>query len=81
MSIALSHLNEGLQLYVFILGCYPYDRENHTSNQVRQFVDSKLIEYHLSLDDGKFVICDNENKIKSSFKYLCTRVGCSIHYT
>ncbi|CAF1317906.1 unnamed protein product [Rotaria sordida] len=38
------------------------------------------MEYHLTLDDSKFVVCDNENKMKSSFKDLCTRVGCSIHY-
>ncbi|CAF0877146.1 unnamed protein product [Rotaria sordida] len=38
------------------------------------------MEYHLTLDDNKFVVYDNENKMKSSFKDLCTRVGCSIHY-
>ncbi|CAF4082991.1 unnamed protein product [Rotaria sp. Silwood2] len=78
--IGLFHLNDDLQLYVFILGCYPYDRDNQSSNQIRQFIDSKLMEYHLTLDDSKFVVCDNENKMKSSFKDLCTRVGCSIHY-
>ncbi|CAF0799454.1 unnamed protein product [Adineta steineri] len=78
--IALFHLTEDLQLLVFTLGCYPYDQDNQTSPQVRQFVDSKLMEYHLSLDDSKFVVCDNENKMKSSFKVCCTRIGCSIHY-
>ncbi|CAF3172584.1 unnamed protein product [Rotaria sp. Silwood2] len=78
--IGLFHLNDDLPLYVFILGCYPYDRDNQSSNQIRQFVVSKLMEYHLTLDDSKFAVCDNENKMKSSFKDLCTRVGCSIHY-
>ncbi|CAF4837251.1 unnamed protein product, partial [Rotaria sp. Silwood2] len=41
--IALFHLNQDLQLFVFILGCYPYDRDSQSSNQIRQFVDSKLI--------------------------------------
>ncbi|CAF1185441.1 unnamed protein product [Adineta steineri] len=78
--IALFHLTEDLQLLVFTLGCYPYDQDNQTSIRVHQVVDSKLMEYHLSLDDSKFVVCENENKMKSSFKVCCTRIGCSIHY-
>jgi hypothetical protein len=38
------------------------------------------MEYHLFLDDRAFVVCDNENKMKATFKDLCTRIGCSIHY-
>jgi hypothetical protein len=78
--IAVFHLNDELTLQVFVLGCFPYDRENQTANQIRQFVDSKLIEFNLSLDSNKFVVCDNENKMKSAFKDSCTRIGCSIHY-
>ncbi|CAF2995343.1 unnamed protein product, partial [Rotaria sp. Silwood2] len=78
--ISLHFLNEKLQLYVFILGCYPYDRENQNANQIRQFVDAKLLEYDLILDNNKFVVTDNENKMKSCFKESCTRIGCSIHY-
>jgi hypothetical protein len=62
------------------LGCFPYDRENQSANQVRQFVDSKLMDFHLSLDNSKFVVSDNENKMKSSFKDACIRIGCAIHY-
>ncbi|CAF2573675.1 unnamed protein product [Rotaria sp. Silwood2] len=78
--IALFHLNDQLKLHVFILGCFPYDRDNQTASQIRQFVDSKLMEFNLTLDNSKFVVCDNENKMKSAFKDSCTRIGCSIHY-
>ncbi|CAF3331019.1 unnamed protein product [Rotaria socialis] len=78
--ISLHYLNDELQLQAFILGCYPYDPDNQTSTQIRQFVDSKLMEYNLSLNNNKFVVTDNENKMKSSFKDSCTRIGCLIHY-
>jgi hypothetical protein len=78
--IALFYLNDELKLHVFVLGCFPYDRDNQTANQVRQFVDSKLMEFNLSLDNNKFVVSDNENKMKSAFKDSCIRIGCSIHY-
>lgn len=44
--MALFHLNDQLNFHPFILGCFPYDRENQSANQVRQFIDSKLMEYH-----------------------------------
>ncbi|CAF4450084.1 unnamed protein product [Rotaria socialis] len=78
--IALSHLNEELQLHVFVLGCFPYDHDNQTANQIRQFVDCKLMEFNLSLDNNKFVVSDDANKMKSAFKDSCIRIGCSIHY-
>ncbi|CAM4921723.1 unnamed protein product [Rotaria socialis] len=78
--ISFHFLNEELQLYAFILGCYPYDRDNQSSSQIRQFVDAKLLEFDLSLENSKFVVTDNENKMKSCFKEPCIRIGCSIHY-
>ncbi|CAF3709587.1 unnamed protein product, partial [Rotaria socialis] len=36
--IVLSHLNEELQLHIFVLGCFPYDRDNQTANQIRQLL-------------------------------------------
>ncbi|CAF3243261.1 unnamed protein product [Rotaria sp. Silwood2] len=78
--IAVFYLNDELKLHVFILGCFPYDRDNQTASQIRQFVDSKLLEFNLTLDNSKFIVCDNENKMKSAFKDSCTRIGCSIHY-
>ncbi|CAM4848544.1 unnamed protein product, partial [Rotaria magnacalcarata] len=69
-----------LQLYAFILGYYPYDRDNQSSSQMRQFVDAKLLEFDLSVENSKFVATDNENKMKSCFKDPCIRIGCSIHY-
>ncbi|CAF2152938.1 unnamed protein product [Rotaria magnacalcarata] len=44
--ISLHFLNEELQLYAFILGCYPYDRDNQSSSQMQQFVDAKLLEFN-----------------------------------
>ncbi|CAF1035461.1 unnamed protein product [Rotaria magnacalcarata] len=78
--ISLHFLNEELQLYAFILGCYPYDRDNQSSSQLQQFVDAKLLEFDLSVENSKFVATDNENKMKSCFKDPCIRIGCSIHY-
>ncbi|CAF1968037.1 unnamed protein product [Rotaria magnacalcarata] len=78
--ISLHFLNEELQLYAFILGCYPYDRDNQSSSQMQQFVDAKLLEFDLSVENSKFVATDNENKMKSCFKDPCIRIGCSIHY-
>ncbi|CAF1436489.1 unnamed protein product, partial [Rotaria sp. Silwood1] len=53
--IALFYLNDELKLHVFILGCFPYDRDNQTASQIRQFVDSKLLEFNLTLDNSKFI--------------------------
>ena len=78
--ISIHFLNEELQLYAFILGCYLYDRDSQNANQIRQFVNGKLMEYKLSLDSDKFVVTDNENKTKFCFKDSCISVGCSIHY-
>lgn len=78
--ISLHLLNEELVFYSFILVCYPYDRENQSSNQIKQFIDAKLLEYNTLLENNKFVVIDNENKIKSCFKKSCRRIGCAIHY-
>ncbi|CAF0927295.1 unnamed protein product [Rotaria sp. Silwood1] len=40
--IALFYLNDELKLHVFILGCFPYDRDNQTASQIRQFVDNVI---------------------------------------
>jgi len=39
-----------------------------------------LEEYHLKLDETKFVVTDNEPKMLAAFKDECFRVGCSDHY-
>lgn len=78
--VALFHVNGQLEFQNYILGCFPYDRENHTAIQVRQFVDSKLLEFGLTLNNKIFVVTDNENCMKAAFKDCCSRVGCSIHY-
>jgi hypothetical protein len=30
--IALFYLNDEVKLHVFVLGCFPYDRDNQTAN-------------------------------------------------
>ena len=74
------HVNDEFKLHVFILDCFPYDHDHQIASQICQFVDSELMQFSLTLDSSKFIVCDNENKLKSTFKYLCTRIGCSIHY-
>lgn len=78
--IALYHVNSQIKLKNYILGCYPYDRESQSANQIRLFVENKLSEYKLKLNNQTFIVTDNENRMKSAFKDPCTRVGCSIHY-
>ncbi len=78
--ISLHHIDQNNQLHVFILGCYPYDENDQKAPTVRAFVDTVLDEYGLKLDDDKYVMSDNENKMKCAFNYKCKRIGCSSHY-
>ncbi|CAF1436953.1 unnamed protein product [Adineta ricciae] len=78
--ISLHHIDKNNQLHVFILGCYPYDESDQKAPSVRTFVERILDEYGLKLDDGKYVMSDNENKMKSTFNFKCKRIGCSSHY-
>ena len=73
-------MNSQLKLEYFIFGCYPYNRENHSATQIRIFVDNKLSEYHLKLNNEIFVVTDNENRMKSALEDSCSRVGCGLHY-
>jgi hypothetical protein len=78
--LALRHITKDYKLYTFILGCILYDRESQSAINVRAFVDEQLLSYGLILNDNVFVVSDNENKMKASFKEKCIRIGCSIHY-
>lgn len=44
------------------------------------FVDEQLSLFGLSLNNSIFIVTDNENKMKASFRDKCIRIGCSIHY-
>lgn len=57
-----------------------YDVESQTAPNIRQFVESHLLSFGLTLGDSKFVVTDNENKMRAAFKTGCIRIGCSIHY-
>jgi hypothetical protein len=78
--ISRDHIDQNNQLHVFILGCYPYDENDQKAPTVRAFVDAILDEYGLKLDDNKYVMSDNENKMKCAFNYTCKRIDCSSHY-
>ena len=78
--ISLHHIDQNNQLHVFILGCYPYDESDQKAPTIRTFVERILAEYGLNLDDEKYVMSDNENKMKSTFNFKCKRIGCSSHY-
>ena len=78
--ISLHHIDRNNQLHVFVLGCYPYDETDQKAPSIRTFVEKILDEYGLKLDGEKFVMTDNENKMKSTFNFKCKRIGCSSHY-
>jgi hypothetical protein len=78
--ISLHHIDESNQLQVFVLGCYPYDENDQKAPSIRHFVEGILDEYGLKLDDEKYLMSDNENKMKSAFDSRCKRIGCSSHY-
>lgn len=78
--ISLHHIDDAYRLNVFILGCYPYDENDQKALTVRAFVENVLNEYGLHLDGDKYVMTDNENKMKCAFSSSCQRVGCSSHY-
>ncbi|CAM4874457.1 unnamed protein product [Rotaria socialis] len=59
--IALYHVNSQVKLENYILRCHPYDRESQNANQIRLFVESKLSEYKLKIDNQTFIVTDNEN--------------------
>ncbi len=78
--LALRHVTEDFKTLNFILGCFLYDVESQSANNIRTFVDTQLLSYGLILDNTKFVVTDNENKMRAAFKEKCIRIGCSIHY-
>ena len=78
--ISLHHVDVNHRLLVFILGCFPYDGESHSAANIRTFVDQKLSEFNLKLNSSKYVVSDNEPKMRAAFRDNCRRVGCSAHY-
>jgi hypothetical protein len=78
--LALRNVTSDFKLYNFILGCVLYDIESQSANNIRMFVDEQLSLYGLNLNSTIYIVTDNENKMKASFKDNCIRIGCSIHY-
>ncbi|CAF4131697.1 unnamed protein product [Rotaria sordida] len=77
--LALRHVTEDFKLQHFILGCFLFDLESQSANNIRAFVDSQLLSFGLVLNSRIFVVTDNESKMRAAFKEQCIRVGCSIH--
>ncbi|CAF4693427.1 unnamed protein product, partial [Rotaria sp. Silwood2] len=78
--IALRYVGEYSQLFMFIIGCFPYNAASHSAQHLRKFVNKILEEYKLQLDSTKFVVTSNEPKILPAFLEQCSRVGCADHY-
>ncbi|CAF1535950.1 unnamed protein product [Adineta ricciae] len=78
--VFLHHIDQNNELYVFVLGCYPYDEGDQKAPTIRTFVEKCLEEYGLQLNSEKYVMSDNENKMKSAFNFQCKRIGCSSRY-
>ncbi|CAF5078985.1 unnamed protein product [Rotaria sp. Silwood1] len=64
----LRHVTKDFKLLHFILGCFLFDSESQSANNIRAFVDSQLLSFGLVLNNTIFVDTDNENKI--SFLYV-----------
>jgi hypothetical protein len=67
-------------LLVFVLACKPYDLPSQSSENIRIFTDKILQSYGLVLGKVKYVVSDNENKMRCSFRSNIIRVGCSTHF-
>lgn len=63
-----------------MLGCYHYDLESSNAINTRKFVETKLSEYKLVLNENVYIVSDNEPKMISTFRSDCKRIGCSCHY-
>lgn len=60
--MALRYVNEGVQLYTFILGCFPYNAASHSAQNSREFVYKVLEEFKLQLD-GEILMLDIFKKV------------------
>ncbi|CAF1353535.1 unnamed protein product [Adineta steineri] len=67
-------------LLVFVLACKPYDLPSQTADNIRLFTDKILESYDLDLHKVKYVVSDNENKMRASFRSNINRIGCSTHF-
>ena len=54
--------------------------ESHSAIHTRKFVESKLSDFGLQLNDSIYVVSDNETKMIATFKSKCQRIGCVAHY-
>ncbi|CAF3483352.1 unnamed protein product [Rotaria sp. Silwood2] len=78
--ISLHYISTDWKPYCFVLGCYQYDLESHSAINTRKFVESKLSDFGLELNDSIYVVSDNEPKMIATFKSNCQRIGCAAHY-
>ena len=73
-------MNRNWRLQCFVPGCFPFDFESSSAINIRKFVESKLAEYKLKLNETIYVVTDNESKMVTTFKSGSRRIGCSVHY-
>ena len=65
---------------VFVLACKPFHLSSQTADNVRLFTDSIPVSYELPLDRIKYLVCNNKNKMRVSFRNDINRIGCSAHF-
>ncbi|CAF3817810.1 unnamed protein product [Rotaria magnacalcarata] len=78
--VTIHTYSEEYGLLVFVLACKPYDLPNQSADNIRLFTDSILESYGLVLDKVKYVVSDNENKMRASFRSNIVRIGCATHF-
>ena len=78
--ILLHYISNNWKLHCFVFGCYPYNLESHSAINKRKFVELKLVDFGLELNDSIYVVSDNETKMIATFKSNCQRIGCAAHY-
>ncbi|CAF1377482.1 unnamed protein product [Adineta steineri] len=67
-------------LLVFVLACKPYDLPSQTADNIRLFTDKILESYDLDLHKVKYVVSDNANKMRATFRSDIIRIGCATHF-
>ena len=67
-------------MHCFVLSCYSYNLESHSAINTRKFIELKLADFGLELNDSIYVVSDNETKIIATFKSNCQRIECAAHY-
>jgi hypothetical protein len=78
--VTLHSYSEQYGLLVFVLACKPYDLATQSADNIRLFTNTILESYGLAVDQVRYVVSDNENKMRASFRDDVIRIGCAAHF-